>query len=312
MHTEFYDNRYKQGYMESWDKNKLLKVKEILQSMNLPKNGKAIDFGCGNGIFTNLLKENLPDWEIFGFEISPTALDNARKRYPNCKFLPISEIENHKNKFDLVFSHHVLEHVENIKETFNQLDALSSSSSKHLHILPCGNEGSLEYNISKMVKNGIEIDKENRFFFEEPGHNRRLSTKEFNSYMEKFNFHLENDYYNNQYWGALNWISKSSPRFVKKLTNPTLATNVENAKELQSLRLKILPITYIQHSLVLFLMYRDRFNRTTKEFFSMIFLSIPALFSWPIFSFFNRMANQEWNNNKNKSNGSEMFLIYKR
>lgn len=312
MHTEFYDNRYKQGYMESWDKNKLLKVKEILQSMNLPKNGKAIDFGCGNGIFTNLLKENLPNWEIFGFEISATALENARKRYPNCKFLPISDIEKHKNKFDLIFSHHVLEHVENINETFDQLDSLSNVSSKHLHILPCGNEGSLEYQISMMVTNGIERDKENRFFFEEPGHNRRLSTNEFNTHMRKFNFQLENEFYNNQYWGAVNWISKSSPKFVKKLTNPNLATNGVNVKTLRSLRLKILPITYIQHSLVLFSMYRDRYNRTTKEFISMVLLSIPALFSWPLFSFFNKMASWEWNKNKTKSNGSEMFLIYNR
>jgi SAM-dependent methyltransferase len=312
MHTEFYENRYKKGYMESWEKNKLLKVEEILQSMNLPKKGKAIDFGCGNGIFTNLLKENLPDWEIFGFEISTTALDNAKRRYPDCTFLPISDIANHTYKFDLVFSHHVLEHVENINETFDQLNLLSNISSKHLHILPCGNEGSFEYKISKMVKNGIEIDKENRFFFEEPGHNRRLSTNEFNTYMKKFNFQLENEFYNNQFWGAINWISKSSPKFVKKLTNPTLATNTENAKALKSLRIKILPITYIQHSLVLFLMYRDRFNRTTKEFLSMILLSIPALFSWPIFSFFNIMASQEWNKSKSKTNGSEMFLIYNR
>lgn len=312
MHTEFYDNRYKQGYMESWDKDKLLKVNEIIQSMNLPKNGKAIDFGCGNGIFTNLLKENLPEWEIFGFEISTTALENARKRYPNCKFLPISEIENHKNKFDLVFSHHVLEHVENINETFDQLSSISNKSSKHLHILPCGNEGSLEYKISKMIINGIESDKENRFFFEEPGHNRRLSTIEFNTHMKKFNFQLENEYYNNQYWGAINWISKSSPKFVKKLTNLTLAINNESVKKLFSLRLILLPITYIQHSLVLFLLYRDRYNRTTKELLFMIFLSIPALLSWPIYSCLNKMASWEWKNYKNKSNGSEMFLIYNR
>ncbi len=205
-----------------------------------------------------------------------------------------------------------MEHVENINETFEQLDSLSNISSKHLHILPCGNEGSLEYKISTMVKNGIEVDKENRFFFEEPGHNRRLSTNEFNNHMKKFNFKLENEYYNNQYWGAINWISKSSPKFVKKLTNPNNATNDENAKVLRSLRVKFLPITYIQHSLVLFLMYRDRYNRTTKEFILMILLSIPALLSWPIFSFFNKLANLEWNKNKSNSNGSEMFLIYNR
>ncbi|MEI2710675.1 MAG: hypothetical protein V9E96_16940 [Chitinophagaceae bacterium] len=60
---------------------------------------------------------------------------------------------------------------------------------------------------------------ENRFFFEEPGHLRRLTTNQFIEHEQKIGFSLIKDFYSNQYDGAINWITKSSPRFVKKLTD---------------------------------------------------------------------------------------------
>ena len=55
--VEFYDKRYEEGYMEEWDDNKKQKVREVISSLNLPVKGKALDFGCGNGVFTNIIKQ---------------------------------------------------------------------------------------------------------------------------------------------------------------------------------------------------------------------------------------------------------------
>jgi hypothetical protein len=51
---------------------------------------------------------------------------------------------------------------------------ISNLQSSQLHILPCGNKESYEYEISILNKNGIDPKKENRFFYEEPGHLRSL------------------------------------------------------------------------------------------------------------------------------------------
>ncbi len=312
MQVEFYDNRYQNGYMESWDNSKINKVKEVLRSILLPSTGKALDFGCGNGIFTGIIKEVLPNWEVYGTDISETALDNAQRIYNNCTFFSLNQLSKYNEKFDLIFSHHVLEHVDYINDTIAQLNNIAANNAKQIHILPCGNEGSFEHSIAISVKNGIDIMKENRFFFEEPGHLRRLNTTDFQKKMSTFNFILENQFYSNQYWGAINWITKSSPRFVKKLTNLNNAVNKHSAAKLNSIRNKLLPLTYAQHALVLFLLNWNKFNRKPKDVILMIFFFIPALLSWPIYILLNILANMEWKKCKKDRKGSEMFLIFTR
>ncbi len=92
---KFYDARYMEGYMEEWDDSKKMKVREIISSLGLPETGKALDFGCGNGVFTNILKQCLPQWDVFGVEISPTAVANAKQRFPNCRFYSLYVVPTH-------------------------------------------------------------------------------------------------------------------------------------------------------------------------------------------------------------------------
>ena len=61
---DFYDARYEEGYMEEWDELKKSKVKEVLLQLNLSQKGNALDFGCGNGVFTRIIKDVLPQWEV--------------------------------------------------------------------------------------------------------------------------------------------------------------------------------------------------------------------------------------------------------
>ena len=61
--TEFYDNRYRGGYMDEWPADKKKRVRGVVKGLNLPGRGAALDYGCGNGEFTGVLKEALPGWE---------------------------------------------------------------------------------------------------------------------------------------------------------------------------------------------------------------------------------------------------------
>jgi len=310
--VEFYEARYEEGYMEEWDESKKNKVREILKSLPLPSQGKALDFGCGNGVFTAILKECLPAWEIYGVEISKVAVANASKRLPSCKFFIAEDANRYQQFFDFIFSHHVIEHVPDLNETFQTINAYLKPQSYQLHILPCGNAGSYEYNIAELKKNGIEKDKENRFFFEEPGHLRRLTSKEFEDWESKIGFHLERDYYANQFHGAVNWITKSSPRFVKKLTDDQDAVNEDARQKLKALRRQLLPLTYSQFPYSKYWLIQSKWKKSMGDKLKQLALFIPGQLSKSIFTRLERASNEEWQKQKHEKNGSEMFLFFKR
>lgn len=309
---EFYDDRYEEGYMEEWDSDKKRKVEEIIRSLNLPKQGKAIDFGCGNGVFTVIIKKCLPDWEVYGVEISPKAVQNATKKHPQCNFFTSDNSNQYNNTFDFIFSHHVLEHVQDISETISQINNYLKPTSCQLHILPCGNEGSFEYNVCLLKKNGIETQKGNRFFFEEPGHLRRLKSIDLIHEMNKIGFQLKKEFYANQYYGAINWITKSSPRFVKKLTNSDDAIHQGSANELKKLRKELLKLTYKQFAYSKYWLISSKWKKSIADYLKIVFLFFPAMVSKQTFDKYNKLASEEWNESKGKTNGSEMYLFLER
>ncbi|MCX5891404.1 MAG: class I SAM-dependent methyltransferase, partial [Deltaproteobacteria bacterium] len=107
---QFYEDRYSKGYMDEWDPAKKQRVKEIIQGLNLPDTGEALDFGCGTGIFTAILKEALPRWNIYGTDISVDAIAKARERHSDCTFFLVFDERFNNKKFAFIFTHHVLEH----------------------------------------------------------------------------------------------------------------------------------------------------------------------------------------------------------
>ena len=310
--VEFYEDRYEKGYMEEWDDLKKDKVKEILLELKLPPNGKALDFGCGNGVFTRVIKDTLPGWQVFGVEISSIAVQNARKRIPDCTFFEASDSHNYKDQFDFLFSHHVIEHVPDINEIFEVINEYLKPESSQLHILPCGNKGSYEYEISILNKNGIDPKKENRFFYEEPGHLRRLTSDEFAAFEKKIGFDLKKEFYSNQEYGAINWITKSSPRFVRKLTDTNDALDNESLTKIKKLRKKLLPLTYLQFPYSKYLEIKNKWRKKLSDHIKLAILFLPAMISKPFYSYWDKKAAEEWQKNKTQKNGSEMFLFFTR
>ncbi len=309
---EFYDDRYEEGYMEEWDESKKRKVEEIITSLHLPETGNALDFGCGNGVFTNIIKKCLPKWNVYGVEISPIAVKNASKKFPSCTFFTGDEASSFKQNFDFLFSHHVIEHVQDMGETINQINGYLKPVSQQLHILPCGNTGSYEYDICMLHKNGIEKDKDNRFFFEEPGHLRRLTSSELIDAMKPINFSINKQFFANQHYGAINWITKSSPRFVKRLTNPYNAIDEAAKGKLSEIRKELLKLTYRQFLYSKYWMIESKWSKKTADKIKLAILYIPAFLSKSLYSKLNKLAEDEWNTRKNEPNGSEMYLFFQR
>jgi SAM-dependent methyltransferase len=312
---EFYENRYKTDYMSVWDDYRMQRVLELVRSLPLPETGKALDFGCGSGVFTALLKCAQPQWEICGCDISETAVATATARNPGFVFFlhRPGEIEKYAGCFDLLFTHHVLEHVYDIEKSFNELCKYVSAEGRMFHVLPCGNPGSFEYKVCKLVKNGIDPTMGNRFFFEDEGHLRRLTSEEMELLAKEKNFRVTEAYFASQYYGAIQWMISYGKTFINEYTDTSEAINEVSAQELKAIHKKLIRIEYFNQ------LNKIRLSSQFKLVFQVLyslFANIARIFSIIYSRFFmarfHKKAANEWENKKKQPNGSEMFVLLRR
>lgn len=309
---DFYENRYENGYMDEWPTEKKQRVFEILRSLPLPETGEALDYGCGNGVFTDLLRQALPKWKIYGSDISQNAVNNAKKRFPECTFFVSDNDQKSDLQFDFLFSHHVLEHVFDIEKAMIEINNYLKPKAFIMHILPCGNENSFEYNFCKLRVDGFNTSMENRFFFEDEGHVRRLTTEKATNLIKVHGFSLEKDFYSNQYHGAIKWITQSSVAFIKNFTNPEKAIDAKAKAKLEQLRRKFLWLAYLQLPYALYKDTQAIPNKKPKHYLVLLAYMIPSIVSYPIHASINAKAKKEWDTNNQAKNGSEMYVFYSR
>lgn len=116
------------GYVLSYMENQ---ENQIIKLLRKQKWKKILEVGCGSGRITRKLS-NLPDLEkITAMDISPDLIETAKKTVSNsivefqCKNLEDFDI---LEKFDLVFSCEVLQHIdfENIQEILTKLITFSN------------------------------------------------------------------------------------------------------------------------------------------------------------------------------------------
>jgi len=298
--------------MDEWSIEKKRKIFEVVHNIQLPAKGEALDFGCGNGVLTEVIRQALPSWNIYGTDISKTAVSNARLRYPECSFFEANRPDHTQKKFDFVFTHHVFEHVFNLTEVFNQMSEYLKFESSMLHFLPCGNEGSYEYSICQLREDGIDTELENRFFFEEVGHVRRLTTDEFCKLCQTKDFELQKEFYSNQYYGAIDWITNSNPRFVLMFSDTSQALNKNSKQKLRKVKMCLIFITVLRLPAQIVTKLWRKKNKQLKHYIVLL-MGLPFfVFSSPVDKYWKRKAREEWDTKKFERNGSEMCLYFSR
>ena len=240
--VRFYDERYAAGYMEDWPAWKKRRVASLIRQLNLPQTGRALDFGCGQGIFTEVLRETLPGWMISGTDLSSEALQAAKKRFPGCDFFPLPAEARDPSMppFDFVFTHHVLEHVINIDRTWDLMASFLSPGASMLHILPCGDAGTLERRICSLRPDGIDPARGNRFFYEDEGHLRRLQSAEMEAAARRHGLQPGPRRFANAYWGAIEWITEAGPEWVRTVMDTAQVRDTGAKAALGRLRLALL------------------------------------------------------------------------
>lgn len=302
--AEHYEVLHQQGYVTDWSPARKRIIRDVLRELPLPAEGEALDFGCGCGVLTEILRQELPGWRIHGTDISPTALANARGRFPGCSFHEEGSTELAPGRFDLLFTHHVLEHALDLEEMLDRLAGYLKPGSAMLHVLPCGNPGSFEHRLARLREGGIDANRGNRFFFESREHERRLTTRELVAAWGTRGFRLERERYAGQRDGSIDWITGWELREVRAVTDPTRGIDEAARRELSRLRLRLMGIALLRRPVRLLRWLPGKGAWKLKHL-----LLLPALpVSILVDRFWRARARREWERRSHDPGAGEMIL----
>lgn len=105
-----------------------LDKKSVLKQLHQLKPKSILDVGCGNGNWAKIIKEEFPNIDYLGVDISEKMVKIARRNCPDMKF-QIGDIRNLKlnKKFDLIFSFTSILHIpsEDMERTIRSLSEIS-------------------------------------------------------------------------------------------------------------------------------------------------------------------------------------------
>ena len=82
----------------------------LRDALRLPGQGALLDFGCGHGFFLRDFHTVLPDWELFGYDITTDKLDELHA-IEGVRRIFTDGIDAVDQRFDLITLNHVLEHL---------------------------------------------------------------------------------------------------------------------------------------------------------------------------------------------------------
>lgn len=133
--AEHYDNGIKKNlFQKFWHSRRFHEVRKVVK----PVKGRALDVGCHAGKFTSEILPLLETKEIYGMDISPSAIKLAKKRIKHGQFL-VADAESlpyKTNYFDAVFCLEMLEHVDSPKRVLAEIKRVLKKGGYFVALVP--------------------------------------------------------------------------------------------------------------------------------------------------------------------------------
>jgi SAM-dependent methyltransferase len=224
-----YDRRYADNYMDTdaystWGHGDLRtrQVYETLRAVDdCPRS--VLDYGCGVGAWLGVLARTFPDARLHGVDISEVAIGKARQKYPGCQFesfdgmlVPFTD-----GQFDLVFSYHVLEHVDDVERSVKDIARLLESGGHAVIIFPCGNAGSFLDRMMNLVREShLPADKNRKVLFFETtdGHVRRMTSTDTVELFRRNGLVVTDQFFSGQFFGTIDWLCRGTgPEYINRV-----------------------------------------------------------------------------------------------
>jgi len=321
----FYEQRYAEGYMDQWDGDRHARLREVLSEIDLPPGARVLDFGCGSGGLTSALRERWPEAEIHGADISENAVASARTRVANATFHVLNDgfVASYRGHFDLVFSHHVLEHVYDLERTIADLRTLTAIGGRMHHALPCGNEGGLSHWLCSQRRDGIDPARGGRYFFEEESHLRRLRSDQLHQHLAAHDFALADEVYGYHWFGVLRLLTEMPPTQWLPIVSP-LRCRARSLPAVSALALLVAVVALLRAPTQVLVRARRRLHQVTRlktrrlmqaGTLMLVALSLPAMLlvpvSLPCELVVRYRDEREWRRRRRARGGSEMFLTFR-
>jgi ubiquinone/menaquinone biosynthesis C-methylase UbiE len=312
----YYDARYAGDYMCGIADVEVQRLRELLGPVPT-KLSRVLDYGCGRGAWIDALISLFPHAQISGIDISVTAISKARIRFPEERLVSFdgNRAPFDSESFDLVFSYHVLEHVRDIELTVADMARLVRRGGYLCAVFPCGNSGSFEEQVVRLVRGGVERSAtgEVRFYCEDPGHVRRITTGDI---VRRFAIHGVNPvslFFGNQRWGQIEWMARYGPNWIRETFDPGRAATRSAWAKLCVLRLALLalsPFVKVYEAKDLGGRIRSARNLRRRLLFATAIAARPLAI--PIGAMLARASEAEWRHHRHEPGASAQYLLFQR
>jgi len=114
-------------------------ISKTLKGLELDKNIRIADFGCGRGWLAHKLSLF---GKVTGFDLSEKAIENARQSFPEINFFCLNAAgkipDEFKEQFDLVVSSEVIEHINHQEQYLSNVFQLLKKNGHFLISTPNG------------------------------------------------------------------------------------------------------------------------------------------------------------------------------
>ena len=145
MSEEFDYNQVFMGVMAKKKKNYRrtfkddYRLKSLTDSVKI-KNGRLLDIGCGGGLLTESLVYYYPKLKIYGYDVSKTAINYAKKfgsGKVTYRIMKGKKIPYNNNFFDVCICLDVMEHVPDVNFFLKEVKRVLKKRSSFFLVVPC-------------------------------------------------------------------------------------------------------------------------------------------------------------------------------